>query len=82
MGTSDVRIKTRFVASNECDAPLSFKEKYIHAESRDTMLLKTIVGLPGRMIKNSFTILVNNDKEKRMKQCRNCLIIILTVFVH
>ena len=36
MGASGVQMGTRFVASNECDAPLSFKEKYVHARPEDT----------------------------------------------
>ncbi|MFE8095142.1 NAD(P)H-dependent flavin oxidoreductase [Bacillus toyonensis] len=73
MGASGVQMGTRFVASDECDAPLSFKEKYVNARTKDTMLLKTTVGLQGRAIKNNFTELVTDDKKIKIKKCINCL---------
>ncbi|MFJ8531707.1 NAD(P)H-dependent flavin oxidoreductase [Bacillus sp. NPDC094106] len=73
MGASGVQMGTRFVASDECDAPLSFKEKYVNARTKDTMLLKTTVGLQGRAIKNNFTELIADDKKIKIKKCMNCL---------
>ncbi len=73
MGASGVQMGTRFVASDECDAPLSFKEKYVNARMKDTMLLKTTVGLQGRAIKNNFTDLIAEDKKIKIKKCINCL---------
>ncbi|SCM94779.1 Uncharacterized protein BWINRASL_02333 [Bacillus mycoides] len=73
MGASGVQMGTRFVASDECDAPLSFKEKYVHARTKDTILLKTTVGLQGRAIKNNFTELIADDKKIKIKKCINCL---------
>ncbi|EJQ99244.1 hypothetical protein II5_05649 [Bacillus cereus MSX-A1] len=74
MGASGVQMGTRFVASNECDAPLSFKEKYINARLEDTILVKTTVGLQGRAVKNNFTKLIaNNNKKIKIKKCINCL---------
>lgn len=74
MGASGVQMGTRFVASNECDAPLSFKEKYINARLEDTILVKTTVGLQGRVVKNNFTKLIaDNNKKIKIKKCINCL---------
>ncbi|MFJ5745389.1 NAD(P)H-dependent flavin oxidoreductase [Bacillus cereus] len=74
MGASGVQMGTRFVASNECDAPLSFKEKYINARLEDTILVKTTVGLQGRAVKNNFTKLIaDNNKKIKIKKCINCL---------
>ncbi|PFV26826.1 2-nitropropane dioxygenase [Bacillus thuringiensis] len=74
MGASGVQMGTRFVASNECDAPLSFKEKYINARLEDTILVKTTVGLQGRAVKNNFTKLIaDNNKKVKIKKCINCL---------
>lgn len=73
MGASGVQMGTRFVASDECDAPEAFKQKYIHASSNDTLLLKTTVGLPGRMIANSFTDVLMNQEKIKIKHCQNCL---------
>ncbi|MDA2074488.1 NAD(P)H-dependent flavin oxidoreductase [Bacillus cereus group sp. Bce041] len=74
MGASGVQMGTKFVASNECDAPLSFKEKYISARLEDTILVKTTVGLQGRAVKNNFTKLIaDNNKKIKIKKCINCL---------
>ncbi|WP_442597170.1 NAD(P)H-dependent flavin oxidoreductase [Neobacillus sp. D3-1R] len=73
MGASGVQMGTRFVASEECDAPLSFKEKYVHAQKEDTILVKTTVGLQGRAIKNQFTELISDDKKVKIKKCIDCL---------
>ncbi|PFA84390.1 NAD(P)H-dependent flavin oxidoreductase [Bacillus cereus] len=74
MGASGVQMGTRFVASNECDAPLSFKEKYINARLEDTILVKTTVGLQGRAVKNNFTKLIaDNNKKIKIKKCIHCL---------
>ncbi|MCL7746641.1 NAD(P)H-dependent flavin oxidoreductase [Halalkalibacter alkaliphilus] len=73
LGASGVQMGTRFVASEECDAPLSFKEKYVHAKHEDTLLVKTTVGLKGRAIKNHFTELISDDKKIKIKKCIDCL---------
>mgnify|MGYP005753605037 CR=1 FL=1 len=73
MGASGVQRGTRFVASEECDAPLSFKEKYVHAKLEDTILVKTTVGLEGRAIKNNFTDLILDNKKVKIKKCIDCL---------
>lgn len=73
MGASGVQMGTRFVASNECDAPLAFKEKYVQAKKKDTILVKTTVGLEGRAIKNHFTELISDDKKVKIKKCMDCL---------
>lgn len=73
MGASGVQMGTRFVASNECDAPLSFKEKYVQAKQEDTVMVKTTVGLEGRAIKNNFTELISDDKKVKIKKCIDCL---------
>ncbi|PEQ54064.1 NAD(P)H-dependent flavin oxidoreductase [Bacillus thuringiensis] len=74
MGASGVQMGTRFVASIECDAPLSFKGKYINARLEDTILVKTTVGLQGRAVKNNFTKLIaDNNKKIKIKKCINCL---------
>ncbi|WP_078556324.1 NAD(P)H-dependent flavin oxidoreductase [Bacillus alkalicellulosilyticus] len=73
MGASGVQMGTRFVASEECDAPLSFKEKYVHARQEDTILVKTSVGLQGRAISNHFTELISDNKKVKIKNCMDCL---------
>jgi NAD(P)H-dependent flavin oxidoreductase YrpB (nitropropane dioxygenase family) len=73
MGASGVQMGTRFVASEECDAPLSFKQKYVEAKKDDLVLVKTTVGLQGRAIKNKFTDLISGSDKLRIAKCHDCL---------
>ncbi|WP_335869456.1 NAD(P)H-dependent flavin oxidoreductase [Bacillus sp. 2205SS5-2] len=73
MGAAGVQMGTRFVASEECDAPMSFKQKYIAANKEDITMVKTSVGLHGRAIKNKFTDLISDDKKVKIDKCYNCL---------
>lgn len=73
IGASGVQIGTRFVASEECDAPLAFKERYVKATKEDTLLVKTTVGLQGRIIKNSFSNLITTGEKIKITKCHDCL---------
>jgi len=73
MGASGVQMGTRFVASDECDAPLNFKQKYVDARKEDTLLVKTTVGLQGRVIKNKFSDLITGPDNVKIEKCRDCL---------
>lgn len=73
MGAAGVQMGTRFVASDECDAPLNFKQKYVDARKEDTLLVKTTVGLHGRVIKNNFSDLITRSNTVKIEKCRDCL---------
>lgn len=73
MGASGVQMGTRFVASEECDAPPAFKQKYLEATAEDTLLVKTTVGLHGRAIKNNFIDQLLTQEKLKIKKCINCL---------
>lgn len=73
LGASGVQMATRFVATNECDAHIKFKEAYINCSDSDINIVKSPVGMPGRAIVNNFvkkTQLGNINVSK----CYNCLI--------
>jgi len=53
-GADGVQMGTRFVTTYECDAPLSFKEAYIHSSKEEIGIIKSPVGMPGRAILNPF----------------------------
>lgn len=72
-GAAGVQMGTRFVASEECDAPLTFKQKYIEANEEDLKLFKTTVGLNGRAISNHFTQLLLTSDKLRITKCQDCL---------
>lgn len=73
LGASGVQMGTRFVASEECDAPLAFKQKYVEAKKEDLMLVKTTVGLQGRAIRNKFTDIIKDDGKFKVAKCIDCL---------
>ncbi|MDQ1145525.1 nitronate monooxygenase [Bacillus sp. SORGH_AS 510] len=73
MGASGVQMGTRFVASNECDAPFAFKQKYVEAQKEDLVLIKTTVGLQGRAINNDFTNSISGAKKLKIAKCHDCL---------
>lgn len=72
LGASGVQIATRFVATNECDASIEFKESYVNAKSKDIKIIKSPVGMPGRAINNKFIQKVENEKCK-IDKCYNCI---------
>ncbi|MGA2915337.1 MAG: nitronate monooxygenase family protein [Sedimentisphaerales bacterium] len=54
MGASGVQMATRFVCTDECDVHPNFKQAYLDAAEDDTTIIKSPVGLPGRVINSSF----------------------------
>lgn len=73
LGASGVQMGTRFVASIECDAPQAFKQKYVDARKEDTALVKTTVGLHGRVIVNNFAKLISGTDKLKIAKCHDCL---------
>jgi NAD(P)H-dependent flavin oxidoreductase YrpB (nitropropane dioxygenase family) len=54
LGASGVQMGTRFVCTNECDVSLKYKEAYLSCKKEDIVIIKSPVGLPGRVIRNEF----------------------------
>lgn len=72
LGCSGVQMATRFVATEECDADIRFKEAYVNARKEDIRIVQSPVGMPGRAIRNSF--IKEKDKEReQITKCYNCL---------
>jgi nitronate monooxygenase len=61
-GANGVQMATRFVTTDECDAPIQFKEKYKNCKKEDIVLIKSPVGLPGRIIRTKFSDEMENRK--------------------
>ena len=55
IGAAGVQMATRFVCTDECDVHDDFKQAYISATKEDIAIIKSPVGLPGRVIGNKFT---------------------------
>lgn len=54
LGADGVQVATRFVTTEECDAPLAYKQAYLNAAEEDIVIVKSPVGMPGRAISNRF----------------------------
>ena len=62
LGASGVQMATRFVCTDECDAHPAFKQAYIDAGPDDITIIKSPVGLPGRVINNAFVEQIKQGK--------------------
>ena len=69
-GASAVQLGTRFVATEECDAAIEFKEAFVAAKEEDVSIIGSPVGMPGRTIYNQFLKEAYEGK-RRPKVCRH-----------
>ena len=72
LGADGVQVGTRFVTTEECDAPASYKEQYLKAEKEDIIITKSPVGMPGRAIRNAFLEAVKGPGTF-VDKCYQCL---------
>ena len=72
LGADGVQVGTRFVTTEECDAPMDYKQAYINATEEDIVITKSPVGMPGRAIKNPFLDRVKESPVK-VTRCYHCL---------
>lgn len=73
LGASGVQMATRFVCTSECDAHENFKQAYLDAKAEDITIIKSPVGLPGRVINNSFVEKIKQGKTMPFKCHYRCL---------
>ena len=73
LGASGVQMATRFVCTDECDAHENFKKAYLNAKSDDITIIESPVGLPGRVINNSFVGRIKQGKTIPFKCSYQCL---------
>lgn len=72
-GASGVQMATRFVCTDECDADRGFKQAYLDAGPDDITLIKSPVGLPGRVIRNAFVERINSGQRVPFQCKYHCL---------
>jgi NAD(P)H-dependent flavin oxidoreductase YrpB (nitropropane dioxygenase family) len=73
LGASGVQMATRFVATDECDASIKFKQAYVDAGKDDVVIIKSPVGMPGRAIRNNFIDDINIGKMKQIVCPYHCI---------
>ena len=73
MGAAGVQLGTRFVATHECDADEAFKRLYVEARESDITIIKSPLGLPGRVVRNAFVDDVARGNKKPFKCPFHCI---------
>lgn len=73
LGLSGVQIASRFVATEECDADIRYKQAYIDAKPEDIVLVKSPVGMPGRAINNAFIKQLAKEGRIAPTHCVRCI---------
>lgn len=73
MGAAGVQMATRFVCTDECDVHPNFKQAYLNAKAEDITIIKSPVGLPGRVINNSFVEKIKQGETVPFKCRYKCL---------
>jgi len=73
LGAAGVQMGTRFVATHECDAAKAFKQAYVDAKKEDMVVIKSPVGLPGRVVRNSFIDEINQGKRNPVNCPYHCI---------
>ncbi len=73
IGAAGVQMGTRFVATFECDAHDAFKQAYVNSKKEDMVVIVSPVGLPGRVVRNTFIDQISQGKKKAFKCPFHCL---------
>lgn len=71
-GAGGVQMATRFVATDECDADIRFKQMYVQAQKEDIKIIESPVGMPGRALYNPFLRRIARQGDD-IKACFRCL---------
>jgi nitronate monooxygenase len=74
LGAAGVQMATRFIATDECDAALEFKQAFLGVKPEDLVIIKSPVGLLGRAIGNQFIADVALGKKKPFQCPYHCII--------
>ena len=64
---------SRFVATEECDADILYKEAYVKCKKEDVILVKSPVGMPGRAMRNPFSDRIERGEKEKIQRCYGCL---------
>jgi nitronate monooxygenase len=73
LGASGVQMATRFVATDECDADIRFKQAYLDCKKEDLIIINSPVHMPGRAIKNQFLEEVEAGRRVPIRCPYHCL---------
>lgn len=72
LGVDAIQVGTRFIATHECDASLSFKQKFIESSKADVRYVKSPVGYPARALSNRLTKKIDEGNIS-VERCLACV---------
>ena len=58
LGAEGIEMGTRFVATQECPAHLSYKERLVQLQENETRIIERSIGLPGRVVPSPYVDIV------------------------
>ena len=73
LGAAGVQVGTKFVATEECDAALPFKQAYLNSTPQEVRLIESPVGLAARAIDNPFLQRVDEMGRIPVQKCYQCM---------
>jgi len=73
LGARGVQLATRFVATDECDADVRFKQAYLDCREEDIVIIQSPVGLPGRAIRGPFLEAIDRGVAPAFRCPSHCL---------
>ncbi len=73
LGASGVQLGSSFIATEECDASVNFKQAIAHSGNKNIRLINSPVGMPGRAIENEFLLAAERGERKPEKCKYNCI---------
>ncbi len=73
LGADGVQIGTRFIATEECDADIRFKQAVVDCKKEDIAIVQSPTGFPGRAVMNDFMKAVKRRGNISVQNCLACL---------
>jgi nitronate monooxygenase len=73
LGANGVQMGTRFVCTDECDASWQYKEAYLNCRKEDILVIPSPLGLPLRVIRNSFVDRILSGEQMKFTCPYRCL---------
>lgn len=73
LGADGVQMGTRFIATEECDADIKFKQAIVNCQKEDIAIVQSPTGFPGRGILNDFMKQTKERGNISISHCLNCL---------
>jgi NAD(P)H-dependent flavin oxidoreductase YrpB (nitropropane dioxygenase family) len=73
LGAAGVQLATRFIATDECDADLRFKQAVVNAQAKDIKIIHSPVGMPARAVQSPLLDRLERGEKFPALYCNNCL---------